>query len=1175
MFLSVCIILAMLPAAAYAEAVAADSGMPTAINGESAGSAEADAEVHEQAADTETKKSDGNPPDAPPAASDNDPVIAAPVSSNEAEKDNGAPIPENRDQETETDSNALAPEVPKPEAEAVAAAEAPAAMMRGLAAPAGFVAGTIEILEQPPAALTSPWNQSPGTVSVTAATTNGAPITYQWYVYIASSHAIVSTGDGAAAYTLASGHIPGSNYEYYCVLTAEGCPEVTSDRTSVTSTKATYDSVQSATVYVLPDMETAFNSYTLPDIDYNMSYTYQSGAVSLVSNPYSVLNISNGVRTWKLYFNTASKPSGTQEDILLTVNGGDWYEDSTFTLTVVAADLQSLDSPVNLFWDSTLPGKALWSPVSNAESYSIQLYKGGTPQGSPVTSAAAEYDFTSAIEAARTGSYTFRVQASGNGTAYGISPWSLTSDYYGGVYAYPGSGTAPVITTTTLPEGTALIAYRQALTATGTEPLTWSLVDGSLPYGLRLSSDGIISGTPNIFGTFRFKVKASNGTTPDATQTLSLTIARYDVPGLTTTALPDGIAGTVYSQALSASGTAPLAWSVTDGSLPEGLSLDADTGRISGTPTTAGTFRFKVEVSNRAGASSKDFSITIAPVIGTIFTVTFDLNGGTRTGGGAQTQTVTAGGFASAPEVSRSGYTFTGWDKEFNNVTSNLTIKANWSQNSSDTDNGSSSGGGSSSGDSSSSSGSSSSSDSSSAGTSTAAPAAANAGKNLNQPVIVAASVTATAGANGTASADISDKAITDAIAKAQADAKAQGKTASGISVALNVTMPKGGTSLTATLTRDSLNSLVNAGAASLTINGSPVSVSFDRKALAEIKKQTTGMVSITIAPDTSLSASAKALIGKRPMYDLTISGGGKTVSGFGGGAATIAVPYTPGKNEASGGLYAVYVDATGNATRIAGSAYDVNSGCVIFTTTHFSLYGIGYTAPSAKFTDITKHWAKESIDYVAGRALLSGTTETTFAPDAAMTREMLVTALGKLADVDIKVYTTNSFTDVKADSAFRPYIEWAYKKGILQGTGSSKFEPDKAITREEIASVFANYAKAAGYTLPVTRKATAYADASDIGGAHKTAVTAMQQAGIMMGGTNNRFNPKSSATRAEVSAMLHRYIKLTIDPDTAYGWVKDDGGSNWYYFNSDGTLAVSTKIGKYEVDGNGVRKEK
>ncbi|TCL60941.1 S-layer family protein [Kineothrix alysoides] len=474
-------------------------------------------------------------------------------------------------------------------------------------------------------------------------------------------------------------------------------------------------------------------------------------------------------------------------------------------------------------------------------------------------------------------------------------------------------------------------------------------------------------------------------------------------------------------------------------------------------------------------------------------------------------------------------------------------------------------------------------------------------GKTPNQPVTAATPVTATAGTNGTASASIPEKSVTDAIAKAQADAKAQGKTANGISVVLNVTMPKGATSLTAALTRNSLNSLVSAGVTRLKLSGSPVTVSFDAKTLAEIQKQTTGNISITISPNTSLSASAKAMIGSRPVYDLTISyikdGKNATVSGFGGGTATVAVPYTPGKNEAVGGLYAVYVDGAGNSTRIADSAYDTNSGCLIFTTTHFSLYGIGYTAPSAKFTDISTHWAKESIDYVVGRGLLSGTMETTFAPDTAMTRGMLVTTLGRLANVDTKTYTTNSFTDVKTDSALRPYIEWAYKKGIVQGIGNSQFAPDRAVTREEIAVIFTNFAKATGYTLPVTRTATTYADASSIGSTYQTAVTAMQQAGIMMVRSENKFNPKASTTRAEFSSMLHRYIKLAIDPATAQGWAKNDAGqyfyykdgkalTGWcdigaggnnkrYYFYTDGSLAVSTNIDGYEVDQNGVRKTK
>ena len=539
-----------------------------------------------------------------------------------------------------------------------------------------------------------------------------------------------------------------------------------------------------------------------------------------------------------------------------------------------------------------------------------------------------------------------------------------------------------------------------------------------------------------------------------------------------------------------------------------------------------------------------------------------------------------AGQYAPGTQVpihagSRSNYSFTGWttsgDGTFADATSasttfdmpngNTTVTANWTY----------AGGGSGSG---------SSGDSSSGGSPTTLVTILPE-KKPDQPVTVAAPVTATAGANGAASTVIPDKVITDAITKAQAEAKAQGKTKHGISVELNVTMPKSTTSLTAALTQSSLNSLVNAGVTSLKINGYPATISFDKKALTEIRKQSDGNVTITIKPSQNLTTAAKKLIGSRPVYDITVScvKNSKTlvISAFNGGIATISILYKPSKNEAVGYLHGVYEDAKGNATRIDGSVYDTNEGAILISTDHLStVYGVSYTEPSAKFTDIRTHWGKESIDYVVGRGLLSGTSETIFAPNTSMTRGMLVTALGRLAGVDVKAYTTNSFTDVKADSAFRPYIEWAYKKGVVQGTGNSQFAPDRAITREEIAVIFANYAKAIGYKLPVTREATTYADAFSIGSYYQTAVTAMQQAGIMMGGNGNKFNPKASATRAEVSSMLHRYIKLTIDPNTAQGWALNDAGQYLYYkngkvltgmqiidgvkyfFNTDGTLKTS-----------------
>ena len=81
---------------------------------------------------------------------------------------------------------------------------------------------------------------------------------------------------------------------------------------------------------------------------------------------------------------------------------------------------------------------------------------------------------------------------------------------------------------------------------------------------------------------------------------------------ITTDTLPDGQVGVAYSHTLTADGTTPITWSISSGALPDGLSLNKDTGEISGTPTTAGTSTFTVKATNRAGSDTKELSITIA-----------------------------------------------------------------------------------------------------------------------------------------------------------------------------------------------------------------------------------------------------------------------------------------------------------------------------------------------------------------------------------------------------------------------------------------------------------------------------------------------------------------------------------------------------------------------------------
>ena len=438
--------------------------------------------------------------------------------------------------------------------------------------------------------------------------------------------------------------------------------------------------------------------------------------------------------------------------------------------------------------------------------------------------------------------------------------------------------------------------------------------------------------------------------------------------------------------------------------------------------------------------------------------------------------------------------------------------------------------------------------------------------KKPDQPVTVAVSVAAAADQNSDATASIPESVIADAIQKATEAAGTQDRAANGIGVSIMVNTPANTNSLGIVLTRPTLELLTDSMVRQFEVNGGLLTLNFNLEALKQIRGQSTGDVTISLTPVTELSNEAETLIGTRAVYNITFSyiRDGRTVNitSLNNGSVALSIPYTPGQNEAVGYLFGVYIDGSGQATRISGSAYDTNSRNIIFSTNHFSVYGVGYTAPSAKFTDIGSHWAGESIDYVVGRGLLTGTSDTAFSPDTAMTRGMLVTALGRLAGADTKLYTTSNFSDAKAGSTIQPYIEWAYKKGVIQGTGNGKFEPDRAVTREEMAVIFENYAKATGYMLPVTREATAYADADRIGSTYKAAVAAMQQAGIMMGGNGNKFNPRASATRAEVSTMLHRYIKLTIDPATAQAWALNNDGQYLYY--KDGKAFTGTQT----IDG-------
>ena len=171
-----------------------------------------------------------------------------------------------------------------------------------------------------------------------------------------------------------------------------------------------------------------------------------------------------------------------------------------------------------------------------------------------------------------------------------------------------------VITTSSLPAGQIGVAYSQTLAASGGKtPYSWSLDAGTLPAGLSLSSGGVISGTPTTAGTSNFTVKVTDSQVPADTATKALSITIPPDLVVTTSSLPDGQVGVVYSQTLAATGgVTPYSWSLVSGSLPAGLSLSSG-GVISGTPTTAGTSNFTVRVTDsQTPADTADKALSIA-----------------------------------------------------------------------------------------------------------------------------------------------------------------------------------------------------------------------------------------------------------------------------------------------------------------------------------------------------------------------------------------------------------------------------------------------------------------------------------------------------------------------------------------------------------------------------------
>ena len=177
-------------------------------------------------------------------------------------------------------------------------------------------------------------------------------------------------------------------------------------------------------------------------------------------------------------------------------------------------------------------------------------------------------------------------------------------------------------------------------------------------------------------------------------------------------------------------------------------------------------------------------------------------------------------------------------------------------------------------------------------------------------------------------------------------------------------------------------------------------------------------------------------------------------------------------------------------------------------------------------FTDVSeKDWFYGDVMFVYENGLMLGTSKTLFSPHGTATRGMMATILWRMEGSPAPK-GKNSFTDVEAGKWYADAITWTAENGIFAGYGKDKFGPDDPITREQLAAIFYRYADYKGYDLTVKGNLDTFKDADKITDYAKTAMQWAVGSGLMKGKSGNLLDPQGTATRAEIAAMLHRFIE-------------------------------------------------
>ena len=342
----------------------------------------------------------------------------------------------------------------------------------------------------------------------------------------------------------------------------------------------------------------------------------------------------------------------------------------------------------------------------------------------------------------------------------------------------------------------------------------------------------------------------------------------------------------------------------------------------------------------------------------------------------------------------------------------------------------------------------------------------------------------------------------------------------SGVAVTVDATDPAVGTVV---LAGRSIANACDAGAAALQVKFRSGTVTLDARALAALDLHKD--VAVSLAGGASLNAAQQRALGSQAAA-ATLANASVLVDGAAASCPAGSVRAAVAVNAADD-LTAWSLADDGSISAVSG-AYDAGQQTYAFDVVN------GVTAIARfPFTDVAAGtWYYGAAAYAYNNGLFAGMTPTTFAPNATMTRAMLVSVLWRLAGAPAPK-APNTFVDVPDGAWYTDAVTWAAENGVVSGIGGSRFDPSGFVTREQTAEILYNYAHNKGYDVSARADLTAFPDAASVSGWAEEALSWANAAGLINGTVRDGqtiLDPQGSASRAQVAMILMNYVEHVVN---------------------------------------------